>query len=872
MKRLRLPSAMLGLTVLLTACPGAPTPSGSQGGVVEGTLTPYSLGAADIFAYAPMTEEVVAATTVAANGQFSLPLPTPGAGQLVALTGSGCAAQPQVSPADARFLYTDFYPVVQNNEVVGYGEEIVDAGAADGSGRSDLLRFYASAASKVTGQFVCGGATTTFDLDLKAGWNTVQRTIDTVSGGQVTAGTFQMYTGSAATLAFTPIPSSPAPSPQMSVFLMPNYTTVTRGESLTVEAQVYTTDETVGEVNVELINPPAGFTLATDKLSAASLSAASVQKRGAEGLLRRDRSLGGAVGALSSASLLPQGTRTGKFTINTTAEAQRTDTGSSSPHELRLRFTSGQQTMEATLYVNVTVPGVQVDLRDGFYTARQLVLSAGDTQTLTAFLTPQYGLTGEVRLSMEDAASGISGVGGPVTLGAETTSVPFTVTVPRGTAPGTYSLPVMAIHRAGTEQVATLSVEVKAATVSVNAQAVTLYGGETVSLPVTLKSEYGFEGAVTIDATGLPAGVTAAPVTVTVPRGGTVSASLPLTGAESVGVVSSTQVTVTVSGTNLSASGTAGVTLQPRRVLLSDMAVQKMVPAHEGGFWFISRPYGQYGKGVKLARFDGANVVDAVTIPSSPTDSWDLTTAPGGEVWGMTGNGTAVFRYAKGQLQTWETSVGHPSSSIAADNQQRLWFFALDESSGKYRFKRLDATTGQVETLDIYNFSWFYPSTFLVRNEDGSALFVPDRFAPDQKTARLVRVDTAIADVTLLPLRNLADVRAAAVDPAGTPWVYGSAWGDSPQAARVNGDGTLTPYLFESGIVPELFGFDGRGLLWGMGSSGGSVRALDPRTGAVVHNIEASHDSQRVAVNLSGGLWKTWADDTARGTYASLIR
>ncbi|WP_019584842.1 hypothetical protein [Deinococcus apachensis] len=827
--------------------------------VVAGTLTPYKSGPAIISAYGLSYGASLAQAAVTADGQFRLQLPaTLPASQLFAFPGEGCRVQPTVSPADTRFVYTNIYPVTQGSDTLGTVQEVVQEGAADGSGRRELMRFYASAAARVTGQLVCNGGNITVDLNLKAGWNAVEFAVDTVSNGQVVAGALRTYTGGAPTIQFSLI------AQPLRVQLNTGYAEVKRGESFTVGVQVTVPDDAGSDVGVELVDPPVGFSLSTSSLPTGAVGNAVSQKSGVVRLLERGRTLGSQP---SSISVHPESTRSANITIQTTLEAERTNTGYRGPQALRLRFKYGEQQTEATVYVNVTGPGVRTDFRDSYYNVSSITLGVGDTGTLTTLVTPEGGFTGEVRLSMSDAASGISGESSPVTLGTDSRSVPFTVTVPSSTAPGTYNLTVRATHAAGTERVGSLSVVVKAPSVKVAAQSVTLYGSETANLPVTVTSEYGFEGPMTVTAADLPVGVTAMPVTVTVPRGGAVSALLPLSGAENLGIVPSTQITLTASGTNVSASGTTTISLQPKRFLLGQVNVQSTTPARDGGFWFTSQAYEQYGASIKLARFDGTNVVDEVTLPGAYSYyySWPLTTAPSGEVW-VLGGGRA-YLYGGGQVQSWSMDQGS-TSPVAADNKQRLYFVGYDSASNQYRLKRLNAASGKVETLPGVSLPTNANYAPLVRNADGTALFLYDG-----SNARLLRVETASGIVTPLPLPGLSSITAVAVDASGTPWVYGRSSDYNMQVGRVNGDGTLSLYPFSFGDSVLTFGFDDQGLLWGAGNYNNVVKAFDPKTATTSRSLELGYGSaQNFVLNLSGGIWKTWADSTVRSSYTSLIR
>jgi subtilisin family serine protease len=142
------------------------------------------------------------------------------------------------------------------------------------------------------------------------------------------------------------------------------------------------------------------------------------------------------------------------------------------------------------------------------------VVKAGETAVYSLLPAAMGGLSGAGTITVTGAPAGVTWtLGGPVTLG---TAVNASVVVAKTVPVGTYALLANLVVGTGYKASVPLTLTVQAApqfgfTVTGPTAAVT--PGGKASLTIALTRQAGFTGAVTVTAAGLPAGVTAAPVT-----------------------------------------------------------------------------------------------------------------------------------------------------------------------------------------------------------------------------------------------------------------------------------------------------------------------------------------------------------------------
>lgn len=206
---------------------------------------------------------------------------------------------------------------------------------------------------------------------------------------------------------------------------------------------------------------------------------------------------------------------------------------------------------------NVTpppTPTIGIQLSSASATVNQ-----GASTTTTVTLTRGGNYTGTVNLTAT-APSGVSVAFNPAALASGSTASTATITV--GSTTTTGGAVVITASGSGVTSATstfTLSVAQPAITVSAGSPTLSVVQGASGTIPLTITRTGGYTGAVTVAATGLPAGVTAAPVTI---------ASGSTTGTMTVAVGATAAVTATAVPITLTASGT-GVSNQTATVNLS---------------------------------------------------------------------------------------------------------------------------------------------------------------------------------------------------------------------------------------------------------------------------------------------------------------
>lgn len=142
------------------------------------------------------------------------------------------------------------------------------------------------------------------------------------------------------------------------------------------------------------------------------------------------------------------------------------------------------------------------------------VVKAGDTAAYALLPEATGGLSGVGTITVTGAPAGVTwSLSGPVKLG---TAVTANVVVGKTVAVGTYALLANVTVGSAYRASVPLTLTVQAAPqfgLAVTAPSAAVAPGGKASLAIALTRQAGFTGAVTVTPTGLPAGVTAAPVT-----------------------------------------------------------------------------------------------------------------------------------------------------------------------------------------------------------------------------------------------------------------------------------------------------------------------------------------------------------------------
>jgi Pro-kumamolisin, activation domain/Bacterial Ig-like domain (group 3)/MBG domain (YGX type)/FG-GAP-like repeat len=204
-----------------------------------------------------------------------------------------------------------------------------------------------------------------------------------------------------------------------------------------------------------------------------------------------------------AASNLPAGVTATFGTNPTTQTSLVTFTASSTTPTgqtaVTITGTSGTLTASATIQLNVMAPSFALS------TSTSATVGQGGSTTAYVNISPQYGFTGNVQLSLSGLPSGVTALwtSNPTPSGGT-----LYLYATNATAPGTYPLTVTGTSGVLTNT-ATLSLTVAAPTYTLSTSgSITMGASTTANGWVDVNRQYGFAGSVSLLASGMPSGVT----------------------------------------------------------------------------------------------------------------------------------------------------------------------------------------------------------------------------------------------------------------------------------------------------------------------------------------------------------------------------
>lgn len=702
---LKLPGAMLGLTVLLTACPG-----NGEGGVtpppvldlnrVQGTVPNWKAGEAEVDLYMYYADKLAMgnSATIAADGSLNTLLPTP------TVFGSfldGCSLSAGAIGNDFQVEYVDAVAFNTAGNFLGLITETTPDGAT-------ISRIYSTSAATLKGKATCGTASRLdLDFSVNAGWNVLGVTRSETNGIPTyayrnVATTTQLQLGFKA--AKPTVTLSPNDYSQLS---LRQGTSVTRDITLTSTG----TTELTGTVDFTTSLP--GVKVTPSKVTVSSAGAAN---------------------SASTASLL-------------SAQAAP----SRRPNSVHAQMVKAQ--------------------------------------SLTTTLT----------FSLSDQAVDYSG--------------PFDLIASQGgTALGKVTLYT--------------DIRVPSVSASISSSSISAYQGGTASVGVSVRSQEGFSGAITLNLTNLPIGVTSSPVTIMVSPNATTSVNVPLQVAADA-PLSTTTVTLTGDKvSNLSGPATFSLAVKPARTSLGTVSSSLLAPA-TNGIW-ISSGSGYYGSGYQttLRRMVGGKNEKEVTL-SNVTNT--LLPIPGGDIYVLGNeyysNSNTVYRVKDdGTVSNFATPSTSGMSTGIVDAQGRVWFSTgFTNSAGSYTYGlfQWDPATG-TQTLIDSGQAYAYSSTLVASNNGQYALY------RSSNNSNVLLINTSTSTVSTVANPSGGSIGALAISNTGQVW-YSSYGG----LTRVNSDGTATTFSADGGSISTMIGFDqnNTNTLWASGYS--SILKVDTTSGTI---------------------------------------
>ena len=238
----------------------------------------------------------------------------------------------------------------------------------------------------------------------------------------------------------------------------------------------------------------------------------------------------------------------------------------------------------------------------------------GQGTTYNVAVAPLNGFTGAVNFSVSGMPAGVTASFNPTSV-TTSGSTAMAVATTAATAPGTYTLSITGTGTSATHTTTVTLVVTQAPDFAVSASpsSQTVVQGQGKSYTVTVTPSNGFTGAVTLSASGLPAGVTAS----FSPASLTTSGNSTMTVATTAATVPGTY-TLTITGTGTSATHSATVTLvvtnqAPNFTLVASPASQTVLKGSSKLYTVTISP---------LNGFTGAVTFSASALPAGVTASF----------------------------------------------------------------------------------------------------------------------------------------------------------------------------------------------------------------------------------------------------------
>ena len=280
----------------------------------------------------------------------------------------------------------------------------------------------------------------------------------------------------------------------------------------------------------------------------------------------------------------------------------------------------------------------------------------------------------------------------------------------------------------------------------------TLHRGEETTVRVAASGAV--TTPVTVSLAGLPAGVSADPVTFTL-TGGYGVATLTLRAS-----ADATLGEATVRATSPDSGGAMGpvsflLSVAPERLALGEGSILSLTRSASGDLW---------GSGPSLVQVRDKQVVARTLLPGGVTAA-SVVIAPDGAVWAW-GSDAQLYRLSAGTLKAFPAGGLTSTQGFGVDAQGRAWFISFDVFHTP-QLQVLDPATGQKTARG--EAAGTNGATAVVSDPSGQFVFYPTT------TGELVRVNTATGETLksgVLWLSSVGEsVRQMRFDPQGSLWL-----------------------------------------------------------------------------------------------------
>lgn len=328
------------------------------------------------------------------------------------------------------------------------------------------------------------------------------------------------------------------------------------------------------------------------------------------------------------------------------------------------------------------------------------------------------------------------------------------------------------------------------------------YQGSTVNLPVTLEPANGFSGNTTISLTNLPAGVSAAPVTVNILPNASTSLNIPVTVSSSAALGT---YTVKFQGTKVTPYDLT-LTVKPARVQVSEnMVYQDALRPAASGVWVAQSvsDAGQQKLAVQRWTTEGKQV--EVKFPNAA--AWTIP-VPDGSLYvvdnTINANTKTMFLHHVKDDGTYTDITANTMSLTTngvADASGRIWHFVTDTSQIgviPYVLAYWDPVTNKTTQMNDVRSNNYSSSSALVISNNGQYLLFPGSY---DSSPTLIDTQT----LTTKTVGTVGSMSSAAISDSGDLWYRSGGSG----LTHLNPDGTSNTFkVLDNDPFMQIIGFD----------------------------------------------------------------
>jgi hypothetical protein len=324
-----------------------------------------------------------------------------------------------------------------------------------------------------------------------------------------------------------------------------------------------------------------------------------------------------------SVSGLPSGVTASFNPTPTTGTSTLTLTASSTAavgsYTLTITGTSGSLTQTTTLGLGVFAPSFTLNATPS------VALGQGSSGTASLYISSQYGFSGNVNLSVSGLPAGVTASFSPNPTNNYST---LTFTASSAASVGSTTLTLTGVSGSET-QTTTLTLSIFAPTFSLSGgYSVNMNEGTTTTQTIYVNDQYGFTGAVTLAASGLPSGVTA-----TISPNPTTTSSIMTLTASSNAAQGPANVTITGTSGATTASTSFQLTINtPTFALTAAPTRLSLMPGSSANSIVTLTPANGFSGAVALTASGLPSGVTATFSPSSTSTDSIMTLTAGSSV------------------------------------------------------------------------------------------------------------------------------------------------------------------------------------------------------------------------------------------------